>query len=164
MHEIIVDNIQNELEINSDLEELIKIVIKLVLSEEKVNKNTEVSVILVNDEHIKELNKTYRFKNVPTDVLSFAMRENTLDDDLDGHVISEYTGTELLGDIVISVQRAKAQAEEFGHSFRRELAYLTVHGMLHLLGYDHESESDKNLMRQREEAILKRLDLTRGIK
>lgn len=116
---------------------------------------TEVSLLLVDDAHIHELNQEYRGKDAPTDVLSFALEEGDEPDILGG---PEET---LLGDIIISLETAARQAGEFGHSLEREVTYLTVHGMLHLLGFNHETETDKAVMREREEAILGSLGITR---
>ncbi|GGK18622.1 endoribonuclease YbeY [Caldalkalibacillus thermarum] len=109
----------------------------------------EVSVTLVNDEEIRELNRQYRNKDRPTDVLSFPMYEA----EEWPHVLK--TGEYLmLGDIIISVPRARAQAEELGHSFERELGFLLVHGLLHLVGYDHQDEESAQRMFQKQEDIL----------
>lgn len=121
----------------------------------------EVSVVLTNDAYIHGLNRRYRGKDTPTDVLSFAMQEQC-----DGEHEPEITTAPaeleiLLGDIIISLDTAARQAEEFGHSLERELAYLTVHGMLHLLGYDHELPADQAEMRQEEEYVLTLLGITR---
>ncbi len=114
---------------------------------------SEISVLLCDNEHIHQLNKEYRNIDLPTDVLSFALNEGE----------DEMTGEEqlLLGDIVISVERTAEQAAEYGHSFERELAYLTTHGMLHILGYDHMTEEDKQEMRTEEEFILQELGIVR---
>lgn len=116
----------------------------------------EVSLTLVDDARIHELNRDYRGVDRPTDVLSFALQEET-EDEPD---ILDYED-DLLGDIIISVERARAQAEEYGHSFERELVYLAVHGTLHLLGYDHEQEEDKVDMRRQEERVMSRVGLVR---
>jgi probable rRNA maturation factor len=116
----------------------------------------EVSLTLVDDVRIHELNRDYRGVDRPTDVLSFALQEET-EDEPD---ILDYED-DLLGDIIISVERARAQAVEYGHSFERELVYLAVHGTLHLLGYDHEKEEDKAEMRQQEESVMARIGLLR---
>lgn len=119
----------------------------------------EVSVTLADNQHIRELNREYRGKDRPTDVLSFALNEGDEPEILAG---PDGTGIEtLLGDIIISLEMAESQAREYGHSLERELAYLTVHGMLHLLGYDHEDAARKVLMRQEEERILSRLGIIR---
>ncbi|MCX7781092.1 MAG: rRNA maturation RNase YbeY [Negativicutes bacterium] len=120
-----------------------------------IDPHAEVSLLFVDDEYIRELNRDYRGKDCATDVLSFALNEGEEPDIVGG---PEET---LLGDIVISLETAVKQAEEFGHSLERELAYLTVHGMLHLLGFDHENEQDKSVMREKEELVLQALGLTR---
>ena len=116
----------------------------------------EVSMILVDDQRIHALNLEYRGVDRPTDVLSFALQE-----EMEEEPDSEFED-DMLGDIVISVPRARAQAEEYGHSFERELIYLAVHGTLHLLGYDHEEEGDKQEMRHREEEVMALLKLGRA--
>ena len=116
---------------------------------------TEVSVVLADDEYIHQLNHQYRGKDCPTDVLSFALNEGEEPEIIDGPEVV------LLGDIIISLETAARQAEEYGHSLERELAYLTVHGILHLLGYDHMLEDEKKEMRQEEEQILSFLGITR---
>lgn len=113
-----------------------------------IGADAEVGVTFADDEHIRELNRDYRGIDKATDVLSFALEEG------DEPPIAGGPPETLLGDIVISLETAARQAEDFGHSLERELAYLTVHGMLHLVGYDHEAEADKQAMRQQEEAIL----------
>ncbi len=120
-----------------------------------VDGHAEVSVVFTDDEYIRELNRQYRGLDKATDVLSFALAEGEEPDVVDG---PEET---LLGDIVISLETAVRQAEEFGHGLERELAYLTVHGMLHLSGYDHETEAEKAEMRAQEELILAGLGITR---
>lgn len=127
-----------------------------VLRAEKFSDPAEVSVSFVDNEQIRELNRDYRNKDAATDVLSFPLGEDGVYDK------NEETGALLLGDIVISVERAKEQAEQYGHSLERELGWLTVHSMLHLLGYDHETgEEEARDMRAREEAVLTSLGLTR---
>lgn len=116
--------------------------------------NAEISVLLCHNEYIHQLNKQYRHMDRPTDVLSFALNEG----DEDGY---DGPDTALLGDIVISLEKVQEQAEEYGHSFIRELAYLTIHGMLHILGYDHMTQEDKEEMRKEEEFVLHRLGYVR---
>ena len=119
----------------------------------------EVCLLLADNEHIRELNNCYRDKDMPTDVLSFPQFEKLLENSRD---ISDIpTGELLLGDIVVSLERAEAQAEELGHSFEREVVFLFVHGLLHLLGYDHERPEDELLMTERQEQIMNKLGLTR---
>lgn len=115
----------------------------------------EVSLVLIDDQRIHELNFEYRGVDRPTDVLSFALQE-----EVDGEPDIEVED-EMLGDILISVERAREQAAEYGHSFEREIIYLAVHGTLHLLGFDHEEELDKQEMRSKEEEIMGKLKLER---
>lgn len=116
----------------------------------------EVSLTLVDNERIHALNRDYRGVDRPTDVLSFALQEETEEPE-----IVDFED-DLLGDIIISVERARAQAEEYGHSLERELVYLAVHGTLHLLGYDHETEEEKAEMRHQEETVMNRIGLFRA--
>ena len=113
----------------------------------------ELSVLLCNNEVIHQLNKEYRGIDRPTDVLSFALNEG---DEIDVEV-----ETHLIGDLSISLERTAEQAEEYGHPFERELAYLTVHGCLHILGYDHMTDEDKAEMRREEEFVLGNLGYVR---
>ena len=116
--------------------------------------NSEVSITLTDDKNIHELNKKFRGIDRPTDVLSFAFRESDEPKILDAEV-------ETLGDIIISVERAKVQAEEFGHSFLREIIFLEVHGLLHLLGYDHIDENDRLEMETEQKFIMSKLNIGR---
>lgn len=121
----------------------------------KLAPTAEVSLSFCDDAHIHKMNLEFRGIDRPTDVLSFALSEGEEPEILDG------PAEDLLGDIIISVDTLARQAEEYGHSLERELAYLTVHGLLHLLGYDHLTDSDKAEMRQEEEAILGALGIER---
>ena len=118
--------------------------------------SAEVSVTLTDNVYIHELNKKYRGIDRPTDVLSFALNEGDEPEVFDGPEVN------VLGDIIISVERAEEQASEYGHSVEREIAFLTVHGMLHLLGYDHMEEEDRKEMRQEEDFVMEKLGITRG--
>ena len=120
--------------------------------------HNEVSVVFANDQYIRELNRQYRGKDQSTDVLSFALNEGEEPEII---MDSGETAVNLLGDIVISLETASRQAEEYNHGLEREIAYLTVHGMLHLLGYDHENELDKEEMRAEEEYVLGLLGIVR---
>ncbi|MHA0855799.1 rRNA maturation RNase YbeY [Paenibacillus sp. CMAA1364] len=125
----------------------------------------EVALTFVNDEQIHELNRDYRGIDRPTDVLSFAMNDS-LDDELEIIYGSEEGDMlegipEVLGDIIISVTRAKLQSEEFGHSLDREIGFLFVHGFLHLLGYDHQDKAAEDEMMAKQEAVLVQVGLTR---
>lgn len=169
MPEVIITNMQSKVDVSPKLETLVEDIIKYTLGAENVSKNAEVSVAMLDDQYIQKLNKTYRSTDAPTDVLSFAMRDNIAEEqeivDNEGMFEGEgiyKDGEELLGDIVISLERAAIQAREYGHSLEREVAYLAVHGTLHLLGYDHETPEDKSVMRQKEEEMLKKHDLIRG--
>ena len=113
----------------------------------------EVSLTLVEPEEIREINAEYRNVDSVTDVLSFPQYEGVEDMPEDGELI--------LGDVVICVERAKEQAEEFGHSYEREFVYLFVHSLLHLLGYDHMEEDEKAVMREKEEMVMSHIDLER---
>ncbi|WP_028544934.1 rRNA maturation RNase YbeY [Paenibacillus taiwanensis] len=125
----------------------------------------EVALTFVDDERIHELNRDYRGIDRPTDVLSFALNEST-DEELD--ILYEVedesellTIGDMLGDIIISTERAQAQAEEYGHSLEREIGFLFVHGFLHLLGYDHQDEASERVMMDKQEAVLAKVGLTR---
>jgi len=115
----------------------------------------EVSVTLTDDAYIQTLNRQYRQMDRPTDVLSFALNEGVEPEIAGGPDIN------VLGDIVLSVERAKAQAAEYGHSLRREIAFLTVHGMLHLLGYDHIEEAERQKMEQEQKMVMEALGISR---
>ena len=123
----------------------------------------EINVLITNDDGIREINRSLRQIDSATDVLSFPMfqlQAGVLPDCWDEYKDPE-TGLVPLGDMSISLERAKAQAEEYGHALKRELGYLTIHSILHLLGYDHENPEDKRLMRRDEEKILAELLLPR---
>lgn len=117
----------------------------------------EIGLVMVSDEEIHALNKSYRGIDCPTDVLSFALQEKG---EGEPDIIIDGEDT-VLGDIVISVERARVQAEEFGHSLFREIVYLAVHGTLHLLGYDHCSDEDAGTMRKLEEQVMEKIGLPR---
>ena len=139
-------------------ESLIKTVIETVLKEENIIQDLEVYVTFTNNDQIHKINKETRNVDRPTDVLSFPMFERE-----EVHSLKEISKKEadILGDIIVSIEKVKEQALEYGHSFERELAYLVTHGMLHLLGYDHIIEEEKEQMRKREEEILEKLKITR---
>lgn len=145
-----ITNNQNKLEFTSDLEKLIETVIEKSFEYENVEPRN-VSVLICDNDEIKKLNGQFRDIDSPTDVLSFPMYDE------DGELDSDE-----LGDIVISLERAAAQAEEFGHSLRREVAFLTAHSMLHLFGYDHIDDSEREEMFEKQEEILAQLGITRG--
>mgnify|MGYP000871117088 FL=1 len=121
-------------------------------------KNAEVSITLTNDAQIHEINKNYRHVDKPTDVISFALQESV------EPLITDSPAINMLGDIIISVERARIQASDYGHSLRRELVFLTVHGMLHLLGYDHQEENERHEMEEEQRRIMKILGISRNAK
>ncbi len=148
-----------QLEQNREYECIIKQVIKACFKEENlIKKNVEINIILTIPEKIQEINKRYRNVDKPTDVLSFPMFEK------EEVEIIQKNGTsvpEILGDIIISIDQVKRQAEEYGHSIQRELAYMTVHGFYHIMGYDHVENEEKIKMRNKEEKVLEKLGLER---
>lgn len=149
-------NTQTKHKASFSLCRLIKIACKTALYFEKFPADAEINVTLVDDEQIKLLNCEHRGIDKSTDVLSFPLGE---DGEYD---INPENGACMLGDVVLSLEHAAAQAKEFGHSFSREAAYLTVHSVLHLLGYDHVNDEDeRKIMREKEEEIMKIMKLER---
>ena len=146
---------------HNEARRLIQRAISAALREEKVPDDCEVSVLLTDNEGIHELNRDYRGVDRPTDVLSFPANELSPGEfDADLCERDPETGRVFLGDMAISLEKCEAQTEEFGHSFERELMYLTVHSTLHLLGYDHVDEAEmKRQMRGREDVIMSRLGI-----
>jgi probable rRNA maturation factor len=153
---ILVNNTQAIITVDPEWVDLLEQVLQQgLISHQKPD--AEVSVVLVNDQDIWKLNLEYRGVDRPTDVLSFAMEE-----DISGTaIILPEDAPELLGDIYISVERTIEQAKEYQHPLERELCYLAVHGLLHLLGFDHQASDDTALMRAAEEQILARFSLGR---
>ena len=165
---IYMDDRQSLVKVEQDLEETIKEIVDYTLKEEKVLIPYEVSIIFVDNEDIRTINNETRGIDRATDVLSFPMldyKEKTVfkDNYLDYKfsLIDLDDGNLVLGDIVLSLERAKEQSEEFNHSFLREVCYLIIHSILHLLGYDHMEEDDKVIMRSREEEILSKFQINR---
>ena len=154
---VIISDDQHTVKIPSGVRLLIRRCCNAVLRLEQFKGSAEISVRFVDNEIIKELNKTYRNIDSATDVLSFPLGENGAYD------VNPDTGAYMLGDIVISVEKAYSQADEFGHSLDREIAFLTVHSMLHLLGYDHvQGGLEAVRMREKEEQVLTQLGLKRN--
>lgn len=159
---ITIENLQNKLEVSDKINELINKAVELSLGLEKFEVNSEISIMLVDDDKIREINREYRHIDRATDVLSFPMVDmaegqvisDTGDFDMDENLL-------LLGDIVISMEMAEKQAEEYGHSFERELAFLVTHGVFHLLGYDHEGENEGGIMFEKQEKVLGQMGLER---
>ncbi|MBE6062779.1 MAG: rRNA maturation RNase YbeY [Clostridium butyricum] len=165
---IYVDNRQEKIEADEKLVDLLKSVIEFALKEEEVDVNCEVSLLFVDNDEIREINNETRGIDRATDVLSFPMldyeNKKVFKEMYKGYEFSQSDcdGEELvLGDIVLSLERALEQSKEFNHSFEREASYLVVHSVLHLLGYDHMEDDDKVIMRKREEEILNKLNITR---
>ena len=165
---IYVDNRQTKTNVDKELIEQLTYVIEFALKEEEVNVKCEVSLLFVDNDEIKEINNETRNIDKETDVLSFPMLEYSenkvfkeqykdykfLASDLDGDEL-------VLGDIVLSLEKALEQSKEYNHSFEREASYLVVHSVLHLLGYDHMKDDEKIIMRKREEEILGKLNILR---
>jgi probable rRNA maturation factor len=157
MNKLMIDLVdETNLLQKEDLEEIEKL-LNFAAEKEDVDENSEVSVTFVSNERIHEINREYRDKDAPTDVISFAMEEL-------GEGEIELIGAEIprvLGDIIISIPKAEEQAKEYGHSFIRELGFLSVHGFLHLLGYDHLEKAEEEKMFTRQKEILDNYGLTR---
>ncbi len=146
---------QDKIKLDFPAESLIEDCTKVALKEEEIEDDAEVSVMFVDNEQIRELNKMHRNIDRETDVLSFPLGdENGFEVNCDNDAI-------LLGDIVISLEKAAAQAEEYGHSLRREVAFLITHSLFHLLGYDHETPEGEKEMFQKQEKVLEKLGITR---
>lgn len=145
--EVLFDNRQDKIKIQKSTEDLLEKVIETSLKMENMSLDYEISVSFVTNDEIRELNSQFRNIDKETDVLSFPFEDEF------------ETGIRILGDIVLSVEKAMDQAEEFGHTVERELAYLTAHSTLHLMGYDHMNDDDKLIMRQKEKAIMKALQI-----
>lgn len=165
---ILIDNRQNIIEVTKEIETNIENSVMLTLNEEMVKVPEEVSVVLVDNNEIKKINKEFRNIDSDTDVLSFPMLEypenmvyKNVYSDHEFEPMDLDDGKLVLGDIVLSLEKAMEQSIEYGHTFMREVCYLTVHSTLHLLGYDHMEESEKAVMRDREEYILNKMDLSR---
>ncbi|MBZ4663133.1 MAG: ybeY [Caloramator sp.] len=162
-----IDNRQNKIDFTEEMKKLISKAVEGTIKYENFNKPYELSIIITDNNEIKEINKQFRGIDKETDVLSFPMLD--FDDGYyeDGEIevdiedINPESGAVVLGDMIISLEKAKEQSVEYGHSFERELAFLVVHSMLHLLGYDHEEEKDRIIMRQKEEDILNNIGLSR---
>lgn len=153
---VLIRNNQREVKIPVGLRLLVRKCCQAVLTEEKFQNPAEVSVSFVDNAEIRKLNRAYRNKDKSTDVLSFPLGENGVYD------LNNETGAYLLGDVVISMETAVKQAHIYGHSLEREVGFLTVHSMLHLLGYDHEtSPLDAAKMHEKEEIILDSLGISR---
>lgn len=158
---------ETEIKLDLDYEALIRRVVEKSLDTENCPYEVELNVILTDNAEIQAINKEYRSVDAPTDVLSFPMVDyeapadfSHLEEETDDYFNPE-TGELLLGDIIISVEKVREQAGEYGHSEERELGFLTAHSMLHLFGYDHMEEEERAVMEEKQRAILDSLEITR---
>ena len=152
--DVIISNYPEELTFPEEIEANVRAAAEMVGQLYGVE-NGEVSVTLTNNAYIHTLNKEYRGIDRPTDVLSFALNESEEPEMVDGPEVN------VLGDLIISVERAEEQAADYGHSLRREVAFLTVHGMLHLLGYDHMGDEEREEMEAEQRYVMEKLGITR---
>lgn len=157
MYEIVYKDVQE----NEKYEEIVKKVLEQCFKEEDMlDSKLYITITFTTPQNIKEINKKYRNIDKATDVLSFPMFEK---DELETKIKNkDYVCEDVLGDIIISIEKVQEQAEEYGHSFERELSYMIVHGFYHLMGYDHIKEEDKKVMRPKEEKVLNDLKIKRG--
>jgi probable rRNA maturation factor len=150
-----------------DYEAMEKKVVEACLDYEQCPYEAEVSILLTDNEQIRQINQECRGIDTPTDVLSFPVIEYTTPGDFSEleEAVAEYfhpeSGELLLGDIVISIDRAISQAEEYGHSLMRELAFLTTHSMFHLFGYDHMEDEERKIMEEKQNCVLDKLQILR---
>ncbi len=153
-YKIVISNKQKKIKVPTGLQLLIRRCCNAVLTSENIKAPAELGVTFIDNKQIQELNKEYRNIDLPTDVLSFPLGENgVFEKNLE-------TGCLMLGDIAISLERARDQAEAYGHSFEREVGFLAVHGAFHIVGYDHEkSPLEAANMREKEEGILAKVGL-----
>ena len=157
---------ETEKKLEFDYEDYIHRVIEKAMDYEDCPYEAEINVLITDNEQIRQINAENRGIDAPTDVLSFPMVEYETPADFDAledmwEVFHPETGELLLGDIVLSVDKIKSQAEEYGHSVERELSFLVAHSMLHLFGYDHVEEEERAIMEQKQREILQQLSITR---
>ncbi|NLL21629.1 MAG: rRNA maturation RNase YbeY [Firmicutes bacterium] len=146
---VVVNNIQEAVDVPGEILLLLEEIGEFVLRLEGRSPNCEISLILVDNSYIQDLNLTYRGLDAPTDVLSFNLQDDGTD----------FEGDSILGDVVVSLEKAVEQANSYGHSFKREVAFLSLHGILHLLGYDHETPEEEREMNEKAEMVLKKYNL-----
>lgn len=160
--EVFLENLQDKLPVDEELTKLIKTAVHACIQQADLNSGCEVGIMLVDNDRIREINREYRNIDSATDVLSFPIVEME-----EGRVLSAEGDLDrdenllVLGDIVISLERAERQAAEYGHSYVREVAFLTTHGAFHLLGYDHGNEQQEGKMLAKQEEVLAVLGLAR---
>lgn len=159
---VVIENLQNIVDVNDNIYNILNKAVEICLNKECFEIDSEISILLVDNEKIQEMNREHRNIDKPTDVLSFPMVDmlngkilsNTGDYDIEENLL-------LLGDIVISIEKAIEQAEEYGHSFERELTFLVTHGVFHLLGYDHQNDQEEKVMLNKQEEVLEQMSLMR---
>ncbi len=159
---VYIENEQTQIELTDDHMELLKRTTLACLVEEKINIACEINLLLTDDASIREINQQFRNIDNSTDVLSFPMadiREGKIADEGRDYDMDE--GLLIIGDIVISMETAVMQARQYGHSIERELAFLTAHGMFHLLGYDHMESQEEAVMMTKQETVMDKLGLKR---
>ncbi len=152
---VLLSDEQDKISLDFDAEKLAEDCAREALAEEDIEDDAEVSLTFTDNARIRELNKQFREIDRETDVLSFPMGDE------DGFEVNPETDALLLGDIVISLEKAKAQSEEYGHSMKREVAFLIAHSLFHLLGYDHMTPDEEKEMFTKQENVLQRLGITR---
>ncbi|AKL77047.1 MULTISPECIES: rRNA maturation RNase YbeY [Bacillus] len=155
---LLIDIVDETNSVSADALQEVEKLLQFAAEKEGIQDQAEVSVTIVTNEEIREINRDYRGKDTPTDVISFALEEEGEDE-------VEIIGADMppvLGDIIISADRTKEQAEEYGHSFMRELGFLAVHGFLHLLGYDHMTKEEEEEMFSKQKDLLDEYGLTRS--
>ena len=160
INEIYIEDACSNPSVDDEVCRLLEDVVGATLKYENVDIPCYVSITVVDDDEIKEINSEHRGIDSVTDVLSFPV-VNLIDGSFDDNAGDYYEGRLILGDVVLCAKRAREQSEEFGHSYSRELGYLTCHSILHLIGYDHEVDEERKVMRQKEEAVMEILNLRR---
>ncbi len=146
---VLVNNLQDEIPVSAELISLLEKIGAFALRLEGLGPQAEVSIVLVDNSHIHDLNLTYRGKDSSTDVLAFNLQDGCTDSNADT----------LLGDVVISLEKAAEQGNALGHSLKREVAFLAIHGILHLLDYDHDNDTAEQEMKEKQEMILHNFNL-----
>ena len=159
-NEIYIEDACSTPSIDDDVCKLLNEVVAATLEYENIDIPCYVSITVVEEDEIREINNEHRGIDAVTDVLSFPV-VNLTDGSFDDNAGDYFEGRLILGDVVLCSKRAKEQSEEFGHSYQRELGYLTCHSILHLIGYDHEADEEREVMRQKEEAVMDKINLRR---
>ena len=159
-NEIYIEDVREKADLSEEMGKLLEKTVEATLSYENVETPCFVSISIVEEDEIKEINNEHRGIDRVTDVLSFPV-VNLIDGSYKEDAGDFYEGRLILGDVVLCSKRAEQQAEEFGHSIEREMSYLTCHSILHLIGYDHEDEAEREVMRKKEEDVMEILNLKR---